>query len=273
MPTDFEYFPWQHMSISNSEVLRQADAATSAGTGLLVLHAVRPGRADVTADAKSATPSLWAAGFFRIEFIVRAPSRVSDVVASDKDSGKTVSLQVGQILAFSLPSGSPDSQQLFQGAARNQPLLMPLENPTVDGESGTRYLVAQAAGSEQIWWASCPSTQPISASCQPEVTINVVPSGPVVVEASDSDRGKQFTLHVGQEIVVTLHPYIAPWRGWPGAVLGILETVSNETIGRMQVWTFRAVAPGSVILDASYSCPSGAACPVDPLITVEVTGG
>jgi hypothetical protein len=270
LPTDFQYLPWQHITISNTDVLRQADAGPSAGIGLLALVAVRPGRADLTADAKSATPSNWSAGFFRIEFVVRAPSRVADVVASDKDSGKTVTVQVGQILAFSLPSGSNDSQfELQQGAVRNQPLLIPLETPTVDGASRVRYLMAQAAGTEKMWWSSCPSAQPIRASCQPEVTVEIVPAGLVAVEASDSDGGKHFTLHPGQEIVVTLHPYIGPWQGWPGAVLGVLETVSTETAGGLQVWTFRAIARGSVVLDASYPCPSGLACPLEPLITVE----
>jgi len=198
LPTDFQYLPWQHVTISNTEVLRQVEAAPSGGTGLLVLTAVRPGVADLTADAKSATSSTWAAGFFRIEFVVRAPSQVADVVASDKDRGKTVTVQVGQILAFSLPSELPVGQQLFQGAARNQPLMIPLERPAIDDANQVRYLVAQAAGTEKIWWASCPPTQPTSASCQPEVTVDIIPSGFVAVEASDSDRGKQFTLHPGQ---------------------------------------------------------------------------
>jgi hypothetical protein len=270
MPTDFQYSSWQHVAISNTDVLRQVDVVPSAGIGLLVLTAVRPGRADLTADAKSATSSNWSAGFFRIEFVVRAPLRVADILASDADSGRSLTLQVGQILAFSLPSGSKDRQsELQQGAVRNQPLLIPLETPTVDGASRVRYLMAQAAGTEKMWWSSCPSTQPISAFCQPEVTMEIVPAGLVAVEASDSDGGKHFTLHPGQEIVVTLHPYIGPWRGWPGAVLGVLETVSTETAGGLQVWTFRAIARGSVVLDASYPCPSGLACPLEPLITVE----
>jgi hypothetical protein len=273
VPTDFQYLPWQNMSISNADVLRQVDATASRGTGLLVLTAVRPGMADLTADAKSASSSNWSAGFFRIEFVVRAPSRVADVVASDKDSGKTVTVQVGQILAFSLPSESPASQPgLFQGAVRNQPLMIPLERPMVDGASRVQYLMAEAAGTEKMWWSSCPPTQPISASCQPEVAMDIVPAGLVADEASDSDGGKHFTLHPGQEIVVTLHPYIGPWQGWPGAALGVLDTVSNESPSGLQVWTFRAVAPGSVVLDASYPCPSGQGCPLDPLITVEVTG-
>jgi len=102
--------------------------------------------------------------------------------------------------------------------------------------------------------------------------MDIVPAGLVADEASDSDSGKHFTLHPGQEIVVTLHPYIGPWKGWPGAALGVLDRVSNESLSGLQVWTFRAVAPGSVVLDASYPCPSGQACPLDPLITVEVTG-
>jgi hypothetical protein len=204
---------------------------------------------------------------------VRAPSRVADVVASDKDSGKTVTVQVGQILAFSLPSESTAGQpELSQGAVRNQPLMMPLVTPTVDGASRLRYLMAQAAGTETLWWSSCPSTQPISASCQPEVTMDIIPAGLVAVDATDSDGGKHFTVHLGEEIVVTLHPYIGLWQGWPGAVLGVLDAVSNERVGGLQIWTFRAVALGSVVLDASYPCPSGLGCPLDPLITVEVTG-
>jgi hypothetical protein len=222
LPTDFQYFPWQHITI---------------------------------------------------EFVVRAPSRVADVVASDKDSGKTVTVQVGQILAFSLPSESTAGQpELSQGAVRNQPLMMPLVTPTVDGASRLRYLMAQAAGTETLWWSSCPSTQPISASCQPEVTMDIIPAGLVAVDATDSDGGKHFTVHLGEEIVVTLHPYIGLWQGWPGAVLGVLDAVSNERVGGLQIWTFRAVALGSVVLDASYPCPSGLGCPLDPLITVEVTG-
>lgn len=268
MPPDLQYHAWQNISISDSGVLRPIDM--SAGIGLVVLQAAAPGLADLTADAKPASWQAGGGGFFRIEFVVRPVLPIADVTVSDSDSGRRVSMSVGQILAFSLPSGFPAGWPERYGlAGRSGSVFVPLDRPSIDAQDRTRYLLARAAGTQNLWWSSCPPTQPLSATCQPEVGVNVVAPGDVAVEATDTDRNAQFTLHPGQEIVVTLHPYIGPWRGIAHAG-GVVELLSNQTINGIQVWTFRAVSPGRVGLDASYGCPAGEVCPPDPLITVQI---
>jgi len=267
MPTDFQYRPWQHATISDPRVLQRVDLPTPAGLGLVVLRANQAGLADLTADARSATSSLWEAGFFRIEFVVRDSGRLADAATSQRD-GKTVSLKVGEVLTFSeLPGAGGFSSEAFQSAERNQPLLIPLQVPRVDQEDdGTRYLLAEATGSEEICWTSCVAPAGIA--------VNVAPSAQgISVEASDSDGQKRFTLHSGERIRLTLHPYIAAWQGVASSDVGVLRPTGSETSAGMQRWTFTAAASGSATLMATYPCPSGEACPLQPSIRVEVATG
>jgi hypothetical protein len=264
MPTDFQYRPWQHTSISDTRVLHRVDLPTPAGIGLVVLQAAQPGLADLTADARSATSSLWEAGFFRIEFVVRDSGRLADIAAKQQD-GRTVALKVGEVLKLSeLPDAGRFPPEAFQSADWNQPLLIPLEVPVVDQEdNGTRYLMAQAAGSEEICWASCVAPAGI--------TVNVLPSADgLSVEASDSDGQKRFRLRPGEKIQLTLHPYIGPWQAVASSDVAVLRSTGNETLAGMQLWTFTAAASGSAILGATYPCPRGEACPLEPSIRVEV---
>jgi hypothetical protein len=264
MPTDFQYRPWQHTSISDPQVLHRVDIPAAAGIGLVLLQGAQSGQADLTADARSATSSLWEAGFFRIEFVVRDPGKLADVAASQQD-GKTVALKVGEVFKFSeLADAGRFPSDAFQSADRNQPLLIPLEVPVVDQEdNGIRYFIAQAAGSEEICWTSCVAPAGIM--------INVAPSAQGFgVEATDSDGQKRFTLRPGEKIRLTLHPYIGAWETVASSDMAVLRPASNESSAGMQLWTFTAVTPGSAILSATYPCPSGEACPLQPSIRVDV---
>jgi hypothetical protein len=265
MPTDFQYRSWQHTSISDPQVLHRVDLPTAAGIGLVVLQGAQPGQADLTADARSASSSLWEAGFFRIEFVVRDPGKLADMAASQQD-GKTVALKVGEVFKFSeLPSAGRFPSDAFQSADRNQPLLIPLVVPIVDQEdNGIRFFMAQAAGSEEICWTSCVAPAGI--------TVNVVPSAQGFgVEATDSDGQKRFSLRPGEKIRLTLHPYIGPWQVVASSDPAVLRPAGNESSAGMQLWTFTAVASGSAILTATYPCPSGEACPLPPSMRVDVT--
>jgi hypothetical protein len=260
MPADFQYKPWQHTSISDPRVLQRVDVPISAGLGLVVLQATQAGLADLTADAHLATSSFWEAGFFRVEFVVRDPASLADSAASQQD-GKSISLKVGEVLKL---SQRQDASVAFQSADRNQPLLLPLQVPVVDQEdNGIRYFIAQAAGSEEICWLSC-----VAAA---GVTVNVIPSARGIrVEATDSDGQKRFTLRLGKKIRLTLHPYIGPWKVVASSDVAVLRPTGDESSNGLQVWTFTAVAPGSAILSATYPCPSGEACPLEPSIRVDV---
>jgi hypothetical protein len=265
-PPDFQYHSWQDVSISDHSVVHPVDM--SAGIGLVVVQAAAPGLADLTADAKPG-----GSHFFRIEFVVRPQSSLADVAASDKDTGETVPVSVGQILSFSVPAGFPaDWPERYESATRSRSILAPLDRPSVDFQGQTRYLLARAAGAQKLWWSSCPPTMPLmplNPTCRPEVTLNVFPAGDLAAEATDSDSDSQFTLHPGQEIIVALHPYIGPWRGIAHSG-GVIDLLSSQTIKGIQIWKFRAVNPGTVVLDASYACPAGEACATDTMIRVQV---
>ena len=92
----------------------------------------------------------------------------------------------------------------------------------------------------------------------------------VAVDATDSDGQKRFALRPGEMIRLTLHPYIGPWQAVASSDAAVLRTTGNETSAGMQRWTFEAIAPGSAILRATYPCPSGEACPLEPSIRVDV---
>jgi len=267
MPAGFQYQPWQRVSISDPQVLHRVDLPIAAGIGLVVLQAFQPGLADLTADARSATSSLWEAGFFRIEFVVRDAGRLADVAANRKD-GQIATLRVGDVLSLSdVPESGRSAAGAFQSASLNQPLLIPLALPVVNQEdNGTRYFLAQAAGSERICWASCVAPAGIA------VNVHASADG-ISVEATDSDGQKRFTLRPGEKIRLTLHPYLGPWQVVASSDVAVLRTTGNETSANMQRWTFEAVAPGSAILRATYPCPSGEACPLEPSIRVDVAAG
>lgn len=264
LPTGFQYQPWQHLSISDPQVLHRVDLPTAAGIGLVVLQASHAGLADLTADARSTTSSLWEAGFFRIEFVVRDSGGLADVAATLKD-GQATGLRVGDVLSLSdLPEVSRFSAGVFQSANLNQPLLIPLAVPVANQEdNGTRYFLAQAAGSERICWATCVAPAGIGVDVHPSAQ-------GISVEATDSDGQKRFTLRPGEKIRLTLHPYIGPWQVVASSDAAVLRTTGNETSANIQRWTFEAMAPGSAILRATYPCPCGEACPLEPSIRVDV---
>ncbi len=176
-----------------------------------------------------------------------SPSAGADVTVSGGDSGITVTLLVGQTLAVSLPS-------YFDPPAVTGPALVQLSStggyPT--GQSVAARYRAATPGLVDLTSQTDSDCQHQSPPCAApvylwRVHVNVISpssSGGQTVTVTRADSGRSITLHVGDQLIVSLPSEYDVPKVTPAGVLVATDVVGGYPTGQALAARYRVVSTG-----------------------------